>query len=178
MGAGLATAWEAGGGLHAPSACAWGATEHKLWECASICRTSLDERGAAPAELLSLPSPLQCDQYKKGIISGSTCKDLCEERSLLFQHCLSSSPTQQVGLCPAGETTAQQGMGASIKPGKCPLSCMSIPYPIPGTCPELNQKLVLCTCSCFLLSQPYPLSFAVGLQWALEGEGGDHQMWH
>nr|XP_033816563.1 divergent protein kinase domain 1B isoform X1 [Geotrypetes seraphini] len=37
-----------------------------------------------------------CDQYKKGIISGSACKDLCEDRTLLFQQCLSSSPTHQV----------------------------------------------------------------------------------
>uniref|UniRef100_A0A8C4WCA7 Divergent protein kinase domain 1B n=1 Tax=Gopherus evgoodei TaxID=1825980 RepID=A0A8C4WCA7_9SAUR len=39
-----------------------------------------------------------CDQYKKGIISGSTCKDLCEAHTLVFQQCLSSSPTQQANL--------------------------------------------------------------------------------
>ena len=44
---------------------------------------------------LSLP-PSQCDQYTKGIISGSTCKDLCEDHTLVFQQCLTSSPTQQV----------------------------------------------------------------------------------
>ncbi|KAM6336907.1 divergent protein kinase domain 1B [Alca torda] len=54
-----------------------------------------------------------CDQYKKGIISGSTCKDLCEERSLLFQRCLSSSPTQQVGLCPPGKPPRQGRVPAS-----------------------------------------------------------------
>ncbi|XP_028919947.1 divergent protein kinase domain 1B isoform X1 [Ornithorhynchus anatinus] len=37
-----------------------------------------------------------CDQYKKGIISGSTCADLCDDHTLAFQQCLSSSPTQQV----------------------------------------------------------------------------------
>uniref|UniRef100_H3BHS2 Divergent protein kinase domain 1B n=2 Tax=Latimeria chalumnae TaxID=7897 RepID=H3BHS2_LATCH len=37
-----------------------------------------------------------CDRYKKGIISGSACQDLCEESTLVFQHCLSSSPTHQV----------------------------------------------------------------------------------
>ncbi|XP_042334213.1 divergent protein kinase domain 1B [Sceloporus undulatus] len=37
-----------------------------------------------------------CDQYNKGIISGSICKDLCEDHTLVFQQCLSSSPTQQV----------------------------------------------------------------------------------
>ncbi|XP_041428284.1 divergent protein kinase domain 1B isoform X2 [Xenopus laevis] len=39
-----------------------------------------------------------CDQYKKGIISGSACKDLCDQHSLVFQQCLSSSPTHQVNL--------------------------------------------------------------------------------
>ncbi|XP_078406391.1 divergent protein kinase domain 1B isoform X1 [Cetorhinus maximus] len=37
-----------------------------------------------------------CDRYKKGIISGSACKDLCEENTLLFQQCLSSNPVHQV----------------------------------------------------------------------------------
>lgn len=37
-----------------------------------------------------------CDRYKKGIISGSACKDLCEENKLQFQQCLSSSPVNQV----------------------------------------------------------------------------------
>ncbi|XP_067833684.1 divergent protein kinase domain 1B-like isoform X2 [Heptranchias perlo] len=37
-----------------------------------------------------------CDRYKKGIISGSACKDLCEENTLLFQQCLSSNPMHQV----------------------------------------------------------------------------------
>ncbi|XP_069788378.1 divergent protein kinase domain 1B isoform X4 [Narcine bancroftii] len=37
-----------------------------------------------------------CDRYKKGIISGSACKDLCEESKLLLQQCLSSNPVNQV----------------------------------------------------------------------------------
>ncbi|XP_042193771.1 divergent protein kinase domain 1B [Callorhinchus milii] len=37
-----------------------------------------------------------CDRYKKGIISGSACRDLCEENTLVFQHCLSSTPVHQV----------------------------------------------------------------------------------
>ncbi|XP_030625405.1 divergent protein kinase domain 1B [Chanos chanos] len=37
-----------------------------------------------------------CDHYKRGIISGSVCKSLCEERTLTLQRCLSTSPTQQV----------------------------------------------------------------------------------
>ncbi|KFP03552.1 Protein FAM69B, partial [Calypte anna] len=58
-----------------------------------------------------------CDQYKKGIISGSTCKDLCEEHSLLFQHCLSSSPTQQVygGLWREREVIIKCGIEEALK---------------------------------------------------------------
>ncbi|KAI1232176.1 hypothetical protein IHE44_0007240 [Lamprotornis superbus] len=58
-----------------------------------------------------------CDQYKKGIISGSTCKDLCEERSLLFQHCLSSSPSQQVyrGLWRDREVIIKCGIGEALR---------------------------------------------------------------
>uniref|UniRef100_A0A8C4SWD0 Divergent protein kinase domain 1B n=1 Tax=Erpetoichthys calabaricus TaxID=27687 RepID=A0A8C4SWD0_ERPCA len=37
-----------------------------------------------------------CDHYRRGIISGSSCQDLCEEGTLMLQHCLSSSPTHQV----------------------------------------------------------------------------------
>ncbi|XP_018592336.1 divergent protein kinase domain 1B isoform X2 [Scleropages formosus] len=37
-----------------------------------------------------------CDHYKRGIISGSSCKSLCEESTLKLQRCLSSSPTHQV----------------------------------------------------------------------------------
>ncbi|OWK61371.1 Protein FAM69B [Lonchura striata] len=58
-----------------------------------------------------------CDQYKKGIISGSTCKDLCEERILLFQHCLSSSPSQQVyrGLWRDREVIIKCGIGEALR---------------------------------------------------------------
>ncbi|MGH0169822.1 UNVERIFIED_CONTAM: hypothetical protein FKN15_057727 [Acipenser sinensis] len=37
-----------------------------------------------------------CDHYRRGIISGSSCRDLCEENKLVFQHCLSSTPSYQV----------------------------------------------------------------------------------
>ncbi|XP_061436114.1 divergent protein kinase domain 1B-like isoform X2 [Lethenteron reissneri] len=37
-----------------------------------------------------------CDQYKKGIIAGSACSALCEEKTLQFQRCLSTHPTRQV----------------------------------------------------------------------------------
>jgi len=140
------------GGSHTPYSCAWGAPGHKLWDQARICQTSLGEQGAAPAELLFLPSPPQCDQYKKGIISGSTCKDLCEERSLLFQHCLSSSPTQQVGLCPPGKPTSGRGWVQASNLGNLllhPPTRTSAPHPVPGTHPEAEQKPVPCTCCCF-----------------------------
>ncbi len=38
----------------------------------------------------------QCDHYRRGIISGSVCKSLCEEKTLSLQRCLSTSPTHQV----------------------------------------------------------------------------------
>ncbi|XP_064891716.1 divergent protein kinase domain 1B isoform X2 [Columba livia] len=65
-----------------------------------------------------------CDQYKKGIISGSTCKDLCEERSLHFQHCLSSSPTQQVysGLWRETEVIIKCGIEEAFKADSHPAS--------------------------------------------------------
>ncbi|XP_028830473.1 divergent protein kinase domain 1B [Denticeps clupeoides] len=37
-----------------------------------------------------------CDHYRRGIIAGSACKSLCEDRTLTLQRCLSTSPTQQV----------------------------------------------------------------------------------
>ncbi|NP_001122210.1 divergent protein kinase domain 1B precursor [Danio rerio] len=39
---------------------------------------------------------LICDHYRRGIISGSVCKSLCEEKTLSLHHCLSTSPTHQV----------------------------------------------------------------------------------
>uniref|UniRef100_A0A8B9TER0 Divergent protein kinase domain 1B n=1 Tax=Anas platyrhynchos TaxID=8839 RepID=A0A8B9TER0_ANAPL len=65
-----------------------------------------------------------CDQYKKGIISGSTCKELCEEHSLLFQRCLSSSPTQQVysGLWKEKEVIIKCGIEEALKADSNPAS--------------------------------------------------------
>ncbi|XP_048858578.1 divergent protein kinase domain 1B-like [Brienomyrus brachyistius] len=37
-----------------------------------------------------------CDHYRRGIISGSSCKAQCEDNTLVLQHCLSSSPSHQV----------------------------------------------------------------------------------
>lgn len=38
----------------------------------------------------------QCDQYRKGIISGSMCQDLCSLHKIEWRTCLSSAPGQQV----------------------------------------------------------------------------------
>lgn len=38
---------------------------------------------------------LQCDHYRRGIISGSSCKALCDQRTLRLQHCMSTSSTHQ-----------------------------------------------------------------------------------
>ncbi|XP_054853495.1 divergent protein kinase domain 1B [Eublepharis macularius] len=58
-----------------------------------------------------------CDQYNKGIISGSTCKDLCEDHTLVFQQCLSSSPTHQVysGLWKEKEVVIKCGIAEVLK---------------------------------------------------------------
>lgn len=49
-----------------------------------------------PRPLLSVPSSPQCDQYRKGIISGSMCQDLCDLHKVEWRACLSSLPGQQV----------------------------------------------------------------------------------
>uniref|UniRef100_A0AAY5EQN0 FAM69 N-terminal domain-containing protein n=1 Tax=Electrophorus electricus TaxID=8005 RepID=A0AAY5EQN0_ELEEL len=41
---------------------------------------------------------LICEHYQRGIISGSVCKSLCEEKTLTLQRCLSTSPTHQDSL--------------------------------------------------------------------------------
>ncbi|XP_077140905.1 divergent protein kinase domain 1B isoform X2 [Ranitomeya variabilis] len=59
----------------------------------------------------------KCDQYKKGIISGSACKDLCEDHTLVFHQCLSSSPTHQVyrGLWSDREVIIKCGVEENLK---------------------------------------------------------------
>ncbi|CAL8277295.1 unnamed protein product [Merluccius merluccius] len=37
-----------------------------------------------------------CNHYRRGIISGSSCKALCDQRTLSLQRCMSTSPTYQV----------------------------------------------------------------------------------
>uniref|UniRef100_A0A8C6MH36 Divergent protein kinase domain 1B n=1 Tax=Nothobranchius furzeri TaxID=105023 RepID=A0A8C6MH36_NOTFU len=39
---------------------------------------------------------LQCDHYRRGIISGSSCKALCDQKTLSLHHCMSTSSTHQV----------------------------------------------------------------------------------
>ncbi|XP_049752704.1 divergent protein kinase domain 1B isoform X2 [Elephas maximus indicus] len=41
---------------------------------------------------------LICDQYHKGIISGSVCRDLCDLHAVEWRTCLSSAPEQQATL--------------------------------------------------------------------------------
>lgn len=48
------------------------------------------------------PSCAQCDQYRKGIISGSICQDLCSLHEVEWRACLSSVPGQQVSLVGSG----------------------------------------------------------------------------
>ncbi|XP_043914470.1 divergent protein kinase domain 1B [Protopterus annectens] len=65
-----------------------------------------------------------CDRYKKGIISGSVCRDLCDENALVFQQCLSSSPTYQVysGIWREKAVTIKCGIEETLKPDGNPES--------------------------------------------------------
>ncbi|XP_036711783.1 divergent protein kinase domain 1B isoform X2 [Balaenoptera musculus] len=60
--------------------------------------------------------PAQCDQYRKGIISGSICQDLCNLRQVEWRTCLSSVPGQQVysGLWQGKEVTIKCGIEESL----------------------------------------------------------------
>ncbi|KAM9721697.1 divergent protein kinase domain 1B isoform 2-T2 [Dama dama] len=57
-----------------------------------------------------------CDQYRKGIISGSICQDLCSRQQLEWRTCLSSVPGQQVysGLWQGREVTIKCGLEESL----------------------------------------------------------------
>ncbi|XP_070532571.1 divergent protein kinase domain 1A-like isoform X2 [Ptychodera flava] len=37
-----------------------------------------------------------CDRYRKGVITGSLCEELCETKIIIFSKCLSHLPSQQV----------------------------------------------------------------------------------
>nr|XP_048308708.1 divergent protein kinase domain 1B isoform X1 [Myodes glareolus] len=57
-----------------------------------------------------------CDQYRKGIISGSVCQDLCELQKVEWRTCLSSAPGQQVysGLWQDKEVTIKCGIEEAL----------------------------------------------------------------
>lgn len=57
-----------------------------------------------------------CDQYHKGIISGSICQDLCTLHKVEWRTCLSSLPGQQVysGLWQGKEVTIKCGIEESL----------------------------------------------------------------
>nr|XP_014336869.1 PREDICTED: LOW QUALITY PROTEIN: protein FAM69B [Bos mutus] len=57
-----------------------------------------------------------CDQYRKGIISGSICQDLCNLQQVEWRTCLSSVPGQQVysGLWQGKEVTIKCGLEESL----------------------------------------------------------------
>lgn len=66
------------------------------------CQPRGPRQGRGPASsgpFLVSPRP-QCDQYHKGIISGSICQDLCNLHRVEWKACLSSVPGRQVS--PAG----------------------------------------------------------------------------
>ncbi|XP_047624928.1 divergent protein kinase domain 1B isoform X2 [Phacochoerus africanus] len=57
-----------------------------------------------------------CDQFRKGIISGSICQDLCHLHQVEWRTCLSSVPGQQVysGLWQGKEVTIKCGLEESL----------------------------------------------------------------
>ncbi|XP_036983688.1 divergent protein kinase domain 1B isoform X2 [Artibeus jamaicensis] len=59
-----------------------------------------------------------CDQYRKGIISGPLCRDLCSLRALEWRTCLSASPGRQVysGLWQGKEVTIKCGIEDGLDP--------------------------------------------------------------
>ncbi|XP_040488152.1 divergent protein kinase domain 1B isoform X2 [Ursus maritimus] len=59
-----------------------------------------------------------CDQYRKGIISGSLCQDLCNLHKVEWRTCLSSVPGQQVysGLWQGKEVTIKCGIEEGLDP--------------------------------------------------------------
>lgn len=69
---------------------------------------------------------LICDQYRKGIISGPLCQDLCSPRQVEWKACLSSEPGQQVysGLWQGKEVTIKCGIDEGLRgqagPGAAP----------------------------------------------------------
>ncbi|KAB0392265.1 hypothetical protein E2I00_006833, partial [Balaenoptera physalus] len=63
----------------------------------------------------------RCDQYRKGIISGSICQDLCNLRQVEWRTCLSSVPGQQgrARVSPRAQTPSVQPEGHICTEGPC-----------------------------------------------------------
>uniref|UniRef100_A0A8C5JVN1 FAM69 N-terminal domain-containing protein n=1 Tax=Jaculus jaculus TaxID=51337 RepID=A0A8C5JVN1_JACJA len=59
-----------------------------------------------------------CDLYRKDVISGPTCRDLCDLHGVKWKTCLSSAPGQQVysGLCNHKAVTIKCGMEEALSP--------------------------------------------------------------
>ena len=73
-----------------------------------------------PRPLPASPCSPQCDQYRKGIISGSICQDLCNLEQVEWRTCLSSAPGQQVGpagLSPRGPAACGAAAGGRVHSG-------------------------------------------------------------
>lgn len=67
--------------------------------------------------------PWQCDHYRRGIISGSSCKALCDQRTLRLQHCMSTSSTHQAKHCsPSHFGCLSVGVGLALKALCCPVT--------------------------------------------------------
>uniref|UniRef100_G3PTR6 Divergent protein kinase domain 1B n=1 Tax=Gasterosteus aculeatus aculeatus TaxID=481459 RepID=G3PTR6_GASAC len=67
-----------------------------------------------------------CDHYRRGIISGSSCKALCDQRTLTLQHCMSTSSTRQVygGLWKEGPVVIKCGIEDPVKTDGAPDSVL------------------------------------------------------
>ncbi|XP_055988819.1 divergent protein kinase domain 1B [Sorex fumeus] len=82
---------------------------------------------------------LICDQYHKGIISGSLCQDLCSGHKVRWGTCLSSEPDRQVysGLWQDKEVTIKCGLGprlhAKAGAGAAPRELVLFDKPARGT---------------------------------------------
>lgn len=66
-----------------------------------------------------MPSP-QCDQYRKGIISGPLCRDLCSLHALEWRACLSAAPGRQVSRGPGGAGAGARHRGRGPPHRRCP----------------------------------------------------------
>ncbi|CAG5867632.1 unnamed protein product [Menidia menidia] len=69
---------------------------------------------------------IQCDHYKRGIISGSSCKALCDQKTLTLHHCMSTSPTNQVyiGLWKDRPVVVKCGIEEQASSGRAPESVL------------------------------------------------------